>query len=267
MIDTHCHLEQPEYDTDRDALIARCKQELDAVITSCAHPKDFELTMQLVDQHKNFVYATASIHPIYVKEMSEQQKRDYFESIRQNSDKLVAIGECGTDYWHVKESRWRNAQKRLFIELIDLADELGLPLVVHARNGPDAHAVEDAVEILEQQGAKRVQMHMFTSRQLLQRVLGNGWFVSVNTLLLRSKSVKKIVRDCPLERLMLETDAPWLAVGEDGTIKELREKRNEPIAVKLVAKKIAEIKKIGIDTVDKQTTENAKKFFEIRCLI
>ncbi len=265
MIDTHCHLEQREYDKDRDAVIERCKKELDAVITSSTHPKDFELTMKLVDKYPNFVYATASIHPLYIKEIPDQKKNEYFELIRKNKSRIVGIGECGTDYWWIREKEWREKQRQLFIELINLAKELQLPLIVHSRNGQDdTNAVEDAIGILEKQSAKHVQMHMFTSRPLLQRVLNNGWMVSVNTLLLRSKSVRKVVRDCPIEQLMLETDAPWLAVGEDGTIKKPKEKRNEPTAVKLVAEKIAEIKKLPVEEIDRKTTENVKRFFNLR---
>jgi TatD DNase family protein len=264
MIDTHCHLEQAEYSKDRDSVIEKCRKELNAVITSSAHPSDFNLTMELVDKYPNFVYATASIHPLYIKEITEQDAERYFELIRKNRKRLVAIGECGTDYWHVREAEWREKQRKLFIRLIELAEELKLPLVIHSRNGTDeANAVEDAIKILEDNGAKRVQMHMFSSRQLLQRVLKNGWMVSVNTLLTRSKSVKKVVRDCPLEQMMLETDAPWLGLDEDGNIREPRKVRNDPTAVKIVAREIAEIKKAKVDDVDKQTTENAIKFFSL----
>lgn len=265
MIDTHCHLEQDMYDDDRDVVIDRCRKALDAVITSAAHPKDFEPTMRLVEKYPGFVYATVSIHPLYVKEIKESRKKESFEFIRENKSRIVGIGECGTDYWWIKEKEWREKQRHLFIELIKLAKELNLPIVIHSRNGKDeAKAVEDAIGILEQEDAQRVQMHMFTSRGLLQRVLDNGWMVSINTLLLRSKSVKKIVRDSPLEQLMLETDAPWLAVGEDGTIKNPKEKRNEPTAVKLVAEKIAEIKKLSLEKIDEKTTDNAKKFFNLK---
>jgi len=264
MIDTHCHLEQTDYNMDRHAVVERCRKVLDAVITSCAHPKDFDLTMQLVESYPNFIHAATGIHPEYLKDVSEKQKDAYFDLIRKNKSGIVAIGECGTDYWWIKENSWREKQRELFVEMIDLAKDLRMPLVIHARDGPDAaNAVEDAVEILEQHGADRVQMHMFTSRQLLPRVLDNGWMVSVNTLLLRSKGLRKIVRDCPLGQLMLETDAPWLAVDEDGTIRKPDEKRNEPTAVSLVAKNIAEIKKLTLRQVDTITTENAKRFFKI----
>jgi TatD DNase family protein len=98
---------------------------------------------------------------------------------------------------------------------------------------------------------------------LLQRVIQNGWLISVNTLLLRSKTVKKIVRDCPLEQLLLETDAPWLGIGADRGIKSKYEVRNEPLAVQRVAEKIAEIKHLETTEVAMQTGNNARTFFQI----
>ena len=264
MIDTHCHLEQPNYDNDRDEVIEQCKRNLDAVITSCAHPKDFDLTMKLVKDYPGFVFAAMSIHPVYIKRVSEQEKEDYVKIIKKNRGRIVAIGETGTDYWWIKENEWREKQRKLFVEMINLADELNLPLVIHSRNAPEStKALEDTIKILEKYDGDRVQMHMYSSRRQLQRVLNNGWMISVNTLLLRSKGLTKIVRDTPLERLMLETDAPWLAIDEEGAIKKLDEERNMPTAVKLVAQKIAKIKKLPLEQVDKATTENAKRFFNI----
>ncbi len=264
MIDTHCHLEQPNYDNDRDKVIEQCKRNLDAVISSCAYPKDFDLTVRLVKDYPNFVFATMSIHPKYIKYVSEQEKEDYVKIIKKNRERILAIGETGTDYWWIKENEWRDKQRKLFIEMINLANELNLPLVIHSRNAREStKALEDTITILERYDVNRVQMHMYNSRMQLQRVLKNGWMISINTLLLRSKGLNKIVRDSPLEQLMLETDAPWLAVGENGVIKRPNEKRNLPIAVKLVAQKIAQIKKLPLEQVDKATTENAKRFFNI----
>jgi len=264
MIDAHCHLEQKQYDKDREAVIGLCKKELDAVVTTCAHPKDLDLTMQMVDKYRNFIFAATSIHPEYVKDITEEQKEDYIQLIKKNKEKIVAIGETGTDYWWIKDEEWRTKQRKLFIEMIDLADSLKLPLVIHSRNSREStKAIEDAISLLEESKTDRVQMHMYSSRRWLNRVLKNGWLISVNTLLLRSKGLTKIVRDTPLKQLMLETDAPWLAVGDDGAVKKPNQKRNLPTAVKLVAEKIAEIKKTTIQNVDKTTTDNAIKFFKI----
>jgi TatD DNase family protein len=265
MIDVHCHLEQKNYDHDREKVIELCKNELDAVVTTCAHPKDFDLTMQMVDKHRNFIFAATSIHPEYVKDITEVQKEDYIQMIKRNKEKITAIGETGTDYWWIKDGEWRIKQRELFIEMIDLADSLRLPLVIHSRNSRESKkAIQDAIDTLEESNANRVQMHMYSSRRWLNRVLKNDWMISVNTLLLRSKGIRKIVRDTPLNQLMLETDAPWLAVGEDGKIKKPAQKRNLPTAVKQVAEKIAEIKKTTIEEVDAVTTDSAKNFFNMK---
>ena len=259
MIDTHCHLEQSDYSKDRDVVIERCKHQLQAVVISCSNFKHFNTTLQLVRQHKGFVFAATSVHPQYVKEIDEKELRKYFEMIRSNKENIVAIGETGLDYNWIKETEWQEKQKQLFIRFIDLANQLLLPLVIHSRD-----AAETVVDILEKYKTKSVQMHMFTKRSLLKRVIDKGWFISVNTLLLRSKNIKKIVRDCPLEQLMLETDSPWLGIDKDGKLKPKDIVRNEPIAVRLVAEKIAQIKKIKIENVDRQTTENAIKFFSLK---
>lgn len=258
MIDTHCHLEQPDYDVDRDAIIQRCKRQLQAVITSCVNPNDFEVTMQLVKQHRGFVFASTSVHPSYVHEIDATAIEQYIEAIHSNKGNIVAIGETGLDYNWIREAEGREKQKQLFIRFIELAEHLQLPLVIHSRD-----AVEETVEILENYHVKSVQMHMFTARSLLRRVIDNGWFISVNTLLLKSKGVGKLVRDCPLGQLMLETDSPWLGVDEDGKIKPKDAVRNEPIAVHRVAEKVAAIKNLEFKEIDTQTTNNAREFFKL----
>jgi len=255
MIDVHCHLEQKDYDKDRDETIEKCKKELKAVITSCAHPRDFDLTMQLTEKYKNFVFATCGIHPEYIKEVSEKEIDETIERIKQNKDKIVAIGETGLDFFWVKEPEWQQKQKDLFIQLIELSKELRKPLIIHSRD-----SYEETIKILEQKDAKEVDMHMFGNHHLAKRVVDNGWFISINTIILRSKSHKKIARDCPLERLMLETDAPWLSPKK---LLEGVDERNYPTSIKLVAEKIAEIKKIDFEKVWNKCGENAIKFFKL----
>jgi len=249
MIDCHCHLEQRVYDKDRNELIEECKKEMKAVITCCAHPKNSETTVKMLEKHKNFVYATASIHPEYVKEINEREKDRYLDFIKENRNKLVGIGETGLDYYWIKENKWKFKQKELFVEMINFAKELNKPIIVHARD-----AFEDAINVLEKEGAGQVQMHMFGAHHLLERVVDNGWLISLNAIILKSKIHKKITRDCPLERILLETDAPWLA-PEGG--------RNNPTTVRVVAERIAEVKKIPFEEVVKVTSDNAKKLFNL----
>jgi len=150
----------------------------------------------------------------------------------------------------MEEPEWREKQKVLFIKFIDLAKSLNLPLVIHARK-----AFSEAIEILEKFGAERVLMHFFTAKELLAKIIKNGWSISVNTTLLNSKKIKKIVRDLPIEKIMTETDSPWL--GIEG-------KRNDPTSVKFVIEKIAEIKRMKFEDVDKITTQNAIDFFNLK---
>jgi TatD DNase family protein len=252
MIDVHCHLEQPDFQDDRDKVIEKCKKELKAVITSCAHPRDFDLTIQITEKHKGFVFATVGIHPQYIREIDEIQKEDFFELIKKNKEKIVGIGEVGLDFNWEKETKWREKQKQLFLEFISLSKELELPLVIHSWD-----ACEEVVKILEQEDAKQVLLHMFEDNKLVKEVINNGWFVSINAIALKSKKYKKVVRDMPLEQLMLETDAPWLAPEGFGS-------RNDPTAVKIIAEKIAEIKKIGFEEVWNKCGENAVKFFNLK---
>jgi TatD DNase family protein len=249
MIDVHCHLEQKDYEKDRIEVIEKCKRELKAVITCCCHPDDFDLTMEMVKKHKNFVFATVSIHPEYIKEIEYLNVDDFLKRIEENKEKVVGIGETGLDFI-IEEPEWREKQKELFIKFIDLAKNLNLPLVIHARK-----AFANTIEILEKFGAKRVLMHFFTAKELLPKIIKNNWSISVNTTLLNSKKIKKIVRDLPIEKIMTETDSPWLG---------LERKRNDPTSIKFVVEKIAEIKKIDFKEVDKITTQNAIEFFNLK---
>lgn len=261
MIDTHCHLEQPVYDEDREAVIERCKAELRAIITCAPNPKHYAITFEMVDTHPNFIFATAAIHPEYAKRFSEEEIENAMKVLEENKDRLVAIGETGLDYDFIQDEEGREKQREMFVKFVRFAKQLELPVVVHIRNGPDketANAFEHAIEILEKENAKRVQLHMFGSRQLLQRALDNGWYISANAIIIRSKNYKKLVRDTPLERLMLETDAPWLHPSGDSKT------RNDPTGVHAVAEKVAQIKKTTIEEIATATTKNAIEFFGLK---
>ncbi len=255
MIDAHCHLEQKDYEKDRDEVIDRCRQQMKAVVTSCAHPRDFDLTLQLTEKYKGFVFAAVGLHPEYVKEISEKEKDEFLELVKQNKDKIVALGEVGLDFHWIKESEWQEKQKEWFVQFIEFSNEIKKPLVVHSRE-----AYEEVVKILEQQDAKQVHLHLFGDNNLVKRIADNGWYVSIGPIVLRSKKHFQITRDMPIEQLLLETDAPWNAPE---VFLEGKKVRNEPTAVKIVAEKIAEIKKMSFEEVWKTCGENAIKFFNL----
>lgn len=251
MIDCHTHLEQLDFDSDRDEVIEKCREAgLKAVITCCARSEDFKLTMEMVDKWKGFVFATVGIHPEFIKNIKEKEVEDFLEVIKKNKNKLVAIGEIGMDFYWVKEKSWQDKQKELFIQLISSAKELKKPIVIHSRESE-----EECIRILEQEDAKQVLMHMFGANQLTGRVIENGWNVSANAILLRSKKHKKVIRDMPIDQIMLETDAPWLHPSGKG--------RNDPTSIRVVAERVAEIKKLPFGEVWKQCGVNAVGFFRL----
>lgn len=260
MIDVHCHLEQKDYDADRDAVVAKCKAAgIKALITVCAHPNDFEKTMQIIAAYPNFVFAIAAIHPEYIKDIKQAEIDAFFEILKQNKKQLIGIGEAGLDYFWVKEPEWQLKQKQLFIQFIDLAKQLKKPLTVHTR---DAH--DDVVKVLEQEDARDVHLHMWGDNHLVKRIIELGYHVSVGPIIERSKKHKKVVRDITLDRLFLETDSPWFG-KVIGTTQEgkLKRERGDPTNARIPAEKIAEIKKISVEEVIAATTSNAVGFWRL----
>jgi len=244
MIDVHCHLEQKDFDEDRDKVVESCKKEMKAIIVSCANPKDFNKCLEMIKTYKNFIFLTAGLHPIYITEISEQEREIYFKEIKENKKYLIGIGECGLDYhWN---KNLKEKQKQIFLEQIELANKLKLPLVVHSRK-----AEREVLEILKENEVEKVLLHFFSAPKLASEV--KNYFVSINTSILRSKSIRKILKRVGIERVMTETDSPWLGFGT----------RNTPLAVKKVIEKIAELEKKSFCEVDKITTNNAINFFEL----
>ncbi len=255
MIDAHCHLEQKDYNQDRDELIEKCKKELKAVITSCAHPDDFDLTMDMVEKHKNFVFANCGVHPEYVKEIPQEKVDDFFDRIEKNKERIVAIGETGLDFHWIKEEEWKEKQRQLFIRHIELAKRLDKPLIIHSRA-----VFDETLVVLEEQNAKNVLLHMWGEKRLLDRINEKNWFISVNNIVLRSKTYRNVVKRFSLDKTLLETDAPWLSPKKiiDGI-----DARNDPLSIKTVANKISELKKVPFDKVWRKCAQNAVSFFNL----
>jgi TatD DNase family protein len=250
MIDVHCHLEQKDYSPDLEDVIKECRKQLKAIISSCAHYDDLEKTLDIAKKHKGFVFCTLGLHPEYIKDLDEDRKKEYINNIEKNKNSIKAIGEIGLDYFWIKDKEWQEKQKEMFIEFIELAKKLNLPVIIHSRD-----AMPDTIEILEKCGMKnkKVLMHLFGAKEFLPKIMENGWSISIGPLVLKNKEVRKIARDCPLKNIMLETDSPWFGDG----------KRGLPTNVIKACEKIAEIKKISKEEVEKQTDINAKEFFKI----
>jgi len=246
MIDCHCHLLEPEF-VEREKVIEECKKEMKAIINCCAF-FPFEEALELQKKHSGFIFTSVAIHPIYVDKVGKKELQKAFDFIRKNSEAICAIGETGLDYFHVKDESLRQKQKEIFENFIKVALELNKPLVIHCRN-----AFDDCIDILERYKPKKVMWHLFSSRKHLQKILDNSWSISIGPGIKKSKDIAKIARDMPLSRIMLETDSPWFA--QPGQAFGL------PTNVKVVAEKIAQIKKISLEEVERQTDANAIDFF------
>jgi len=248
MIDVHCHLENQDYDKDRDELIENCKKEMNAIITSCANPENLDLSLQLAEKHRGFVFLTAGLHPIHVEQFSEKDKENYFAKLKENRKKIVGIGECGLDYHWIKNEKLREKQKQFFLDHIELAKKLKLPLVIHSRK-----AEKECLDILKEQNVKNVLLHFFSDPKLREEVAAENYYVSINTAVMRSKGIRKILKIVGTERIMTETDAPWMGFGE----------RNTPLTIKVIIQKIAMLEKKTPDEINSKTTNNAIKFFNL----
>lgn len=246
MIDAHCHLEQKDYINDLDKVIDTCKKEgLKAVVTVCTETKDWDRALEIVKQYKNYVFLCGAIHPEFIKEISSKHIDEFFDRLKENKKNLVAIGETGLDYFWVRELEWQEKQKELFIQHIELSKELKLPLVIHTRD-----AAEDVLRILEQENAKKVLLHLWGNREMMPRVIENKYSITIGPIIARSKKHKKIVRDTPLENILLETDSPWFGNGSRGL----------PINIKVPCEKIAEVKKLTFEEVWNKAGNNTIKF-------
>ena len=212
---------------------------------------DVESSQRAVElaSHYEFIYATVGLSHYSAADMNEGLL-DIISQLAQK-ERVVAIGETGLDYYRMTAPI--PSQKRLFREQIQLANKLKLPVVVHDR---DAH--EDIVNVLKEEDAHAGVIHCFSGdKKMLEKVLDIGFYVSVSGIVTFSKPLVKIVKQIPLDRLLIETDSPYLSPAPK------RGKRNEPLFIKYVIQKISEILDITYEEVVQTNATNAKLLFKI----
>ena len=253
VFDTHAHYVASAFDGDRESLVAGLP-ERGVTLTVC--PGDdlasSRAAVELARRHGH-VYAAVGVHPENCGDWDEGQ----LAAVRALAEepKVVAIGEIGLDY-HWPDAPPRELQRRCFDQQLTLSEELGLPCVVHDR---DAHA--DALETVRAHPGARGVFHCYSgSVEDARTLVGLGWYLSF-TGVITYKSARRAIRVlewAPLERLMIETDAPYL------TPEPYRGRRNDSGYVHLVAEKIAKVKGLDAETVAQATYENALRFFNIK---
>lgn len=256
LIDTHCHLQFGEYDADREDIIAQCKEKgIGLLIPGC----DYESSKKAIACAQGAgdgVWAAVGCHPTEDRALFSV---DDFLRLVQSSKKVVAIGECGLDYYRVEDLELRVEQKNMFRKHIELACKNTLPLIIHCR---DAH--EDTAAMLlecfgewEEGERERGVLHCFTgtvSDAIKYREL--GFLISFTGIITFSHQYDGVVQNVPLDKILVETDAPFLAPIPN------RGKRNSPLYVTYIAQRIAELKDVSLETVSEQTTKNARRLFK-----
>ncbi len=251
LIDTHCHLDFPEFDKDREEVIKNAQaQGVDYIVNIGSSLDGSIRSLGLASQYKQ-VYATVGIHP-HEADNSGAKIQNQIKDLA-NRPKVVAIGEIGLDYY--RDLSHRENQRALFVSLVRLAKDLNLPVVIHCRQ-----AQEDTLKILKDALPLKAVVHCFSGdRDFLDECLGLGFLVSFtcNITYRKAEDLRELVKLVPLERLMLETDAPFLPP------EPMRGKRNEPVNVKCLAEEISRLKEISFEEIARITTENAFKFFNI----
>jgi TatD DNase family protein len=276
MIDTHCHIQFNGFKDDREEVIKRC-EEKNVILNVVGTQKDTSYAAVEIAEKYPFMYASIGLHPIHLfsthideeesKFLSREENFDYeyYKSLGK-SPKVVAVGECGLDLYRIPEGKSKEEilvkQRETFTAQYNLAQELGLAMVIHVR---EAH--EEMTDLLSSLTNQiRGTVHCYTGNwHYAQKYLALGLnigFTGVITFPPKKSdpqaqlSLLEVVRNCPLDRVVVETDAPYLAPNP------YRGKRCEPWMVEEVIKKIAEVKGLSPKEVLVATTQNAKNLFQ-----
>lgn len=253
MIDTHCHIDFEEYNEDRNEIITKAKDKLDAVIVSGIGYESNKGVLELSNEYKNFIYPSFGYHPVSSQKYSDEELKLAHAHLIENLDNIVAIGEVGMDYYYVKDKALREKQKEIFLTFIDMANEYEKPLLMHVRD-----CEKKALNIVEEyDNIPYVIFHCYSgSKKTAKRIMNHdNYFMSFSTMLCYSEPHQELIRNISLDNILTETDSPYLAMT--------KEERNEPVNVVNAVKKIAEIQDKDMETVDRITTDNARKVFKI----
>lgn len=253
IIDTHCHLDYDRLSEDLDEVVGRAEHAgVERMISIGCDLKTSRAAVELTGRFES-VYATVGLHPCYV-ESFEEGVFEEFEGIIESNEKIVAVGECGLDFYKGDVSdEGRKLQREVFEAQIDLARRMNLPLVIHNRQ-----ADEDCFEILNEAEAERVVFHCYGSDlDFARKIWDKGWITSFTGIVTypNARDLQEVAKEVPMDLFMVETDAPFLAPQSK------RGQRNEPAYVAEVIKKISELKELSMEEVVRVSTENAKRFF------
>lgn len=250
IFESHAHYDAHQFDEDRRELLSAMRENgIGTILNVCADWESVTEVVKMAGEYP-FMYAAVGLHPDEVGELNEE--RFAFLKSQCQNEKVVAVGEIGLDYYWDHESH--DIQKKWFVRQLELARELDLPVVIHSRD-----AAEDTLHIMKEyaEGLRGV-IHCFSySKEIAQEYVNMGFHIGIGGVVTfkNGKKLKEVAEAVPLERILLETDAPYLAP------EPYRGKRNSSVYIPYIAQAIADIKGITYEEVVAQTEQNAKTLF------
>jgi len=253
LIDTHSHLEWNSLHSKLDRVVQGAKENgLVGILTASVFLETAPVGLAIAKEYENFVFPCLGFAPT-----EAAKKPATFEPFKQfvldHQDEMVALGEIGLDYYWIKNKEVLKDVEKKFIELIQLGNKINKPIVIHCRD-----AEQRVIELVEEYCTHdRVHMHCFSGpTYLIKRALKNGWYFSVPTSVINRKYHQKLAETVPLERMFLETDAPFLSPIKG-------KKLNEPKNIAVSAVHIANMKNTTPEEVGEITTQNAIDFYSL----
>lgn len=255
IFETHAHYDDERFDNDRDELVSSLPfKGIDKVINVGASIESTRTTLELAHKYE-FVYAAVGVHPSDIDGLNEETFKWLHEVAKDK--KTVAIGEIGLDYYWEKDSEVQKLQKYWFRRQMELVKEVDLPVIIHSRDA--AADTMDLMKEADMQGIRGV-IHCYSySKEMAAEFVKMGYYIGVGGVVTfkNSKKLKETVEAIPLERILLETDCPYMAPEPH------RGKRNDSTYIPYMVAEIARLKDISEDEVKKVTYENAKKLFRL----
>ncbi|PIR70014.1 MAG: hydrolase TatD [Candidatus Niyogibacteria bacterium CG10_big_fil_rev_8_21_14_0_10_46_36] len=275
MIDSHTHMQFAAFKDDVSEVIWRARGKGIWIINVGTQKDTSKQAVALAEQYEDGVYATVGLHPIhtdasyhdpqelgggegFTSRGEEFSVEEYTELARH--PKVVAIGECGLDYYRIEGDidAIKEKQKNIFRKHIDIAKAISKPLMIHCRPSKKDDAYRDIIEILREKSATNGVVHFFVgSREVADEFLSLGFSFTFGGVITFVHDYDKVARHIPLDRILSETDAPYVTPAPH------RGKRNEPAYVEEVVKKIAELKEVSFEGAARQTVLNAKEKFGV----
>jgi TatD DNase family protein len=253
LIDVHCHLDETFYRENLDEVIQRARENNVKMVPAGINPGTNRYVLKLRERYPDIIFPSLGLYPpdALSREIGSDQDYDIdteIDFIRQNKDKISAVGEVGMDF---KDGTDHKKQEETFRKIIRLAMDIDKPLVIHSRK-----AESKVIEILAEYRYKKIVMHCFGgNHNLVKKIREHQWLFSIPTSIVRDQHFQKIVKETPMHLLLTETDSPFLS--------PFKEQRNEPSFVIETIKKISELKSLPNEDVANIIYRNAHRWFSL----